>query len=149
MSSLRKYNLFTFTSLPAAFWAGVRVVQLDKKSCMTTVKLNWFTKNPFKSMFWAIQGMAAELATGLPVTLEIRNSKQSVSMLVLNNKANFSKKARGRIHFVCKDRAIAEAAVTKTIETKKPQTVWLTSVGTDEAGDVVSTFEFEWTLKAK
>ena len=100
-------------------------------------------------MFWAIQGMAAELATGLPVTLEIRNSKQSVSMLVLNNKANFSKKALGRIHFVCKDRAIAEAAVTKTIETKKPQTVWLTSVGTDEAGDVVSTFEFEWKLKAK
>ena len=46
-------------------------------------------------MFWAIQGMAAELATGLPISLEIREAEQPVSMLVLNNKANFSKKARG------------------------------------------------------
>ena len=149
MSSLRKYNLFTFTSLPSAFWAGVRVIGLDATSCTTTVKLNWFTKNPFKSMFWAIQGMAAELATGLPVTLEIRNAQKPVSMLVLNNKANFSKKARGRINFICDDRLAAKEAVEKAIQTKQPQTVWLTSIGTDEAGDVVSTFEFEWTLKAK
>lgn len=149
MSSLRKYNLFTFTSLPSAFWAGVRVIGLDATSCTTTVKLNWFTKNPFKSMFWAIQGMAAELATGLPVTLEIRNAQKPVSMLVLNNKANFSKKARGRINFICDDRLAAKEAVEKAIQTNQPQTVWLTSIGTDEAGDVVSTFEFEWTLKAK
>ncbi len=149
MSALRKYNLFTFTSLPSAFWAGVRVIGLDATSCTTTVKLNWFTKNPFKSMFWAIQGMAAELATGLPVTLEIRNTQKPVSMLVLNNRANFSKKARGRINFICHDRLAAKEAVEKAIQTKQPQTVWLTSIGTDEAGDIVSTFEFEWTLKAK
>ena len=100
-------------------------------------------------MFWAIQGMAAELATGLPISLEIREAEQPVSMLVLNNKANFSKKALGRIHFVCKERALVKEAVTKTLTTNESQTVWLTSVGTDEAGDVVSTFKFEWTLKAK
>jgi len=100
-------------------------------------------------MFWAIQGMAAELATGLPVTLEIRNAQKPVSMLVLNNKANFSKKARGRINFVCQERFAAKEAVEKAIQTKQPQTVWLTSIGIDEAGDVVSTFEFEWTIKAK
>jgi len=100
-------------------------------------------------MFWAIQGMAAELATGLPVTLEIRNAQKPVSMLVLNNKANFSKKARGRINFVCQERLAAKEAVKKAIQTKQPQTVWLTSIGIDEAGDVVSTFEFEWTIKAK
>ena len=146
---MRKYNLFTFKSLPSAFWAGVRVIHLDEESCTTTVKLNWFTKNPFKSMFWAIQGMAAELATGLPITLEIREAEQPISMLVLNNKANFSKKARGRIHFVCKERARVKEAVAKTLATNQSQTIWLTSVGTDQAGDVVSTFKFEWTLKAK
>ena len=100
-------------------------------------------------MFWAIQGMAAELATGLPITLDIRKAEQPISMLVLNNEANFSKKARGRIHFVCKERARVKKAVAKTLATKESQTIWLTSVGTDQAGDVVSTFKFEWTLKAK
>lgn len=136
-------------NLPSAYLAGVRVVALDAESCTTTVKHNWFTKNPFRSMFWAIQGMAAELATGIPMTIAIRDAQKSVSMLVLNNKANFSKKATGRIHFRCHQRKAIAEIVQKAIETKKPQTIWVTSVGTDAAGDVVSTFEFEWTLKAK
>ena len=125
------------------------MVQMDAESCTTTVKLNWFTKNPFKSMFWAIQGMAAELATGIPMTVAIRASGKPVSMLVLNNKANFSKKAIGRIRFRCEQGKAIEATVKKTIETLEPQTIWVRSVGTDASGDVVSTFEFEWTLKAK
>lgn len=125
------------------------MVQLDAESCTTTVKHNWFTKNPFRSMFWAVQGMAAELATGIPMTVAIRASQKPVSMLVLNNKANFSKKATGRIHFRCNQRKAIAETVQKAIETKEPQTIWVTSVGTDRAGDVVSTFEFEWTLKAK
>jgi hypothetical protein len=32
---------------------------------------------------------------------------------------------------------------------QKPQTLWLTSKGIDSNGDVVSTFEFEWTLLLK
>lgn len=142
-------NIFTFFNLPSAWWCGVRIVKLTPVICEAKVRLKWINQNPFKSMFWAIQGMAAELATGLPITLEIREAEQPISMLVLNNKANFSKKARGRIHFVCKERARVKEAVAKTLATNQSQTIWLTSVGTDQAGDVVSTFKFEWTLKAK
>ena len=100
-------------------------------------------------MFWAVQGMAAELTTGMLLMQEIQISKRKISMLVLNNKANFSKKAQGRITFSCNSAGLITNAIKKLLETDKPQTLWLTSKGTDENNDLVSTFEFEWTLLIK
>ena len=100
-------------------------------------------------MFWAVQGMAAELATGALVMRQIRECGKPVSMLVLNNQANFSKKAVGRIEFRCEDGDAVTGALARTLETGAGETVWMTSVGRDATGDVVSTFRFEWTLKAK
>lgn len=100
-------------------------------------------------MFWAVQGMAAELATGALVMQEIRRSGRPVSMLVLNNRANFQKKARGRIAFRCEDGPDLKATLARALETGEGQTVWMKSVGVNEAGEVVSEFHFEWTLKVK
>jgi len=100
-------------------------------------------------MFWAVQGMAAELATGALVLQQIRRSGRPVSMLVVNNKANFQKKARGRINFRCEDGAQLKKTLDKTLESGEGHTVWMKSVGTNEAGEVVSEFHFEWTLKVK
>ena len=50
-------------------------------------------------MFWAVQGMAAELATGALVMSSISKSGVKVSMLVATNNARFDKKATGRITF--------------------------------------------------
>jgi hypothetical protein len=35
------------------------------------------------------------------------------------------------------------------IKSGTPKTIWMEAVGTDEAGDVVSRFNFEWTLIVK
>ena len=86
-----KINMFTFMNLPSAWWCGVRLKYIDDKKAMTTVKLKWMNQNPFKSMFWAVQGMAAELSTGALVMNEIQKSGKKVSMLVANNKATFTK----------------------------------------------------------
>ena len=58
-------NTFIFFNLPSAWWTGVRVVKITSDYCEVKVRLQWINKNPFKSMFWAIQGMAAELSTGV------------------------------------------------------------------------------------
>ncbi len=100
-------------------------------------------------MFWAVQGMAAELSTGAMVITKIQATGKKISMLVANNNANFSKKATGRITFTCNDGQRIEEALRKTLETGEGQTFWMQSVGTDEKGDVVSTFNFEWTVRAK
>ena len=100
-------------------------------------------------MFWAVQGMAAELTTGALVMSKIQQSGTSISMLVTHNKAKFTKKATGRINFKCEDGALIDDAIKKAIETKEGQTIWMTSVGENKSGMIVSTFNFEWSLKVK
>ena len=144
-----KYTLFTFFRLPSVFWTGIRTTKVTDTSCEVSVKHRWINQNPFKSMFWAVQGMAAELTTGLLIMKGIKESNAKVSMLVLNNNANFSKKATGRITFSCTQGAEITQLMDELIKSGTPKTIWMESVGTDEAGDVVSRFNFEWTLIVK
>ena len=144
-----RYTLFTFFKLPSVFWAGIRVTKIDLESCVVSVKHRWINQNPFKSMFWAVQGMAAEFTTGTLIMNAIRDSNRKVSMLVLNNKANFSKKATGRITFLCTQGAEVTKLMNELIETGTPKTIWMESIGINEAGDIVSRFNFEWTLNIK
>jgi len=145
----RKINTFIFFKLPSAWWCGVRVKYIDNEKAVTTVKYKWVNQNPFKSMFWAVQGMAAELSTGAMVMRGIQESGRKISMLVQNNNANFSKKAKGKITFTCEDGHLISEAIQNTIDTGEGQTVWMKSVGIDQDGVVVSTFNFEWTLKIR
>tara|TARA_B100000780_G_scaffold100542_1_gene70187 strand:+ start:1083 stop:1550 length:468 start_codon:yes stop_codon:yes gene_type:complete len=149
MKSPFQYNIYTFFKLPSVWWCGIRVKSVNEESCLVGVKHRWINQNPFKSMFWAVQGMAAELSTGLLLINEISISKKKFSMLVLNNKANFSKKATGKISFSCNQGSEIRKSINLAISSDQPQTIWLNSSGTDSLGDTVSKFSFEWTLKVK
>ena len=142
-------NTFLFFKLPSVWWCGIRVREISKVSCSANVRLGWFNKNPFKSLFWAVQGMAAELTTGILMMQAITASKKNISMLVLNNKANFSKKAKGLIRFNCNQGKKINESINRLLETKKSKTVWVKSHGKDESGDIVSSFDFEWTIMLK
>ena len=147
--SPRKLNLFLLFKLPSAYFTGVRTKEIDNEKCVVTVKHRWINQNPFKSMFWAVQGMAAELTTGALVMQQIKASGKNISMLVANNNATFVKKATGRITFVCNDGLEVEKAITKAIETGEGQTIWMKANGVNTEGIEVSKFNFEWTLKVK
>lgn len=144
-----KINTFLLFKLPSAYLTGVRVKAISETSCTTTVKHRWINQNPFNSMFWAVQGMAAELSTGAMVMLAIKESSENISMLVANNKASFSKKARGRITFTCNDGLSIKTAIANAISFGEGQTCWMKTEGKNSVGDLVSTFEFEWTIKVK
>lgn len=144
-----KLNIFLFFKLPSAFWSGVRVKSISKEQCVVTVKHRWFNQNPFKSMYFAVQAMAAELTTGALVMMQIKKSGKNVSMLVANNNSNFSKKATGRITFTCNDGHLIEEAIKQTIATGEGQTIWMKSVGVNEKREQVSEMNFEWSIKLK
>ena len=145
----RKLNYFLAFKLPSAFLTGVRTKFIDTHKCVVVVKHRWINQNPFNSMFWAVQGMAAELATGALLMMKIKASNNSISMLVVNNKASFSKKAKGVITFSCTQGAVVDAAIEKAISTGEGQRFFLTTIGIDQNGDEVSSFEFEWSVKLK
>lgn len=144
-----KFNMFTMAKLPSVWLMGVRLKKIDSQGSIVSVKHRWLNQNPFKSMFWAVQGMAAELSTGALVICYIQESKQKISMLVANNKASFTKKATGRIIFSCKDGEKIKTALDKAIATGEGQTCWMKSIGTNADGVVVSEFDFEWTVKVR
>ena len=144
-----KLNTFLMFKLPIAYLSGIRTKYLDDKKCIVKVKHRWINQNPYKSMFWAVQGMAAELTTGAMLTTKIRESRKNISMLVANNNANFTKKATGVITFKCDEGDLIDGAISKAIATGDGQTIWMNSIGTNEEGVQVSSFNFEWTIKVK
>jgi len=147
--SISKLNSFLFFKLPSAFFCGVRVKELSYEVCRATVTHRWINQNPFNSMYFAVQAMAAELSTGALVMNEIQQSGQKISMLVANNKSSFTKKATGTITFTCSDGLLVKEAVAKAIATEEGQTFWLKSVGCNQEGVHVSEMHFEWTIKLK
>tara|TARA_R110000868_G_scaffold145993_1_gene366589 strand:- start:11550 stop:12002 length:453 start_codon:yes stop_codon:yes gene_type:complete len=144
-----KLNKFLFFKLPSAFLCGVRVKEIDENKCMVSVKHRWINQNPFNSMYFAVQAMAAELSTGALVIYQIKKSGKKISMLVANNKGNFTKKATGRITFECNDGHLIAQAIKETIATGEGQTFWMKSIGTNEKGVQVSEMDFEWSVRIK
>ena len=144
-----KYNLFLLRKLPSAYFCGARIRSLDSEQCEIKITLNWFNKNPFKSMFWAAQGMAAELTTGLMITDKIKKSGYDISMLLISNSSNYFKKATGTIIFNCSQGNKIDDMIEKLINLKTPQKIVLSSTGINRQNVTVSKFTFEWSLKIR
>lgn len=144
-----KINSYLLFKLPSAFLTGVRLKSISNEKAVVRVKHRWMNQNPFKSMFWAVQGMASEFSTGILVMQNIQESGKKISMLVTNMNATFTKKATGKINFECNEGNIIKDAIEKAIETNEGQTIVLTSEGKNEDGVSVSKFEYEWSLKVK
>jgi len=144
-----KINAFLIFKLPSAYLCGVRVKILKEQKCITTVKHKWINQNPFKSLFWAVQGMAAELSTGAILINKIKESKKNIAMLLVKNEASYSKKATGRITFECNEGDLIDSVIDEAIKTGKGQTVTLSVVGSNSDDDEVSKFSFTWSVKVR
>ncbi len=135
--------------LPAAWLMGVKVSMINNSKCICTLKYKWINQNPFKSIFWAAQGMAAEFTTGALLMREIELSKKNISMLLIDVEAKFKKKAVGKISFKCEKGLIIKEKVNSLNPDKKKSTIWIDSIGIDENGQEVSKFKFNWSILLK
>ena len=147
--TVKKLNKFLLFKLPSAYISGIRVTSITEKEAMATVKHQWINQNPFKSLYWATQGMASELVTGILVMKKIADSGKKISMLVTEQTGTFTKKATGRITFICKDGDKIEEAIQKTIDTGEGQTLIMDAEGFNEEYESVSKFEYTWSVKIK
>lgn len=144
-----KVNWFLFFKLPSAFLCGVRLKALDSNQSRVSAKYRWINQNPFHSMYFAVQMMAAELSTGALVLSKVRESGRNISMLVASSQAAYFKKVTGRVDFVCDDGLLVSKAISVAIASGDGQTVKMKSVGRNEIGEIVSEMVFEWTLKLR
>ena len=144
-----KFRMFLFSKLPAAFFAGLKVKEVDAKHCVVTVPYKWFTKNPFRSTYFACLSMAAELSTGALSMAHLYRSDPPVSMLVVKVESEYFKKATGPTYFVCEDGGIIQQAIEETIASSEARTVRARSAGSNKAGEVVAEFFVTWSFKRK
>ena len=144
-----KYTFFLFFQLPSAFFCGVRLKYLDSLKSIVSINHSWFNKNPFKSIFWAAQGMAAELTTGSLIKNVIKESGLNVSYLVVENKSSFYKKATGKIIFECNQGKELQDLFNSFDQDNDNAIIELKSVGVDSNNVKVSEFSFTWSLKVR
>ncbi len=143
------FRQFLLSKLPAAYFAGLKIEAFDEAHAVVSVKQKWFNKNPFHSIYFAILSMAAEMSTGVLSMGNIYKRKPAVSMLVVEQKGVFHKKAIGKILFTCEDGNKIALTVEEAITTGNAVSIVCYSKGMNSENEVVAEFWVTWSFKAR
>ena len=149
ISSTFKFRLYLLFNLPIGWLAGMKIIDLTEKHCITGVPFTWINKNPFKSVYFAVQSMTAELSTATACMIAIQGHQPSIALIIVDMKGKFYKKATGRVFFTCMHQGQAHDAVARAVASKKAQKLSLKTIGKMSDGTVVSEFIFTWSFKQR
>lgn len=144
-----QFAFFKLLKLPAAFFAGLRIRTLTESEAVVVVKHSWLNQNPFKSMYFAVQAMAAEMSTGLFAVGQTYKRNPPVSTLVTGIEAKFYKKATGIIAFKCTDGLSVAETIDACIADGEARTLICKSTGLNQQGEMVAEFFITWSFKSK
>ncbi len=144
-----KFRSLMFFQIPLIWFSGIKVNTFDRIGCSVKLPFTRRTQNPFRSVYFAAQCMAAELSTGLILMAETMETGKKCSMLVTDMKATFIKKADKDVYFTCTPNEIIVNAIKLSIDKNEPVKLILKSEGKMNDGTIVANFEFEWSLKFK
>lgn len=137
------------SKVPAAYIAGVKVESVTSTTALVSVRKKWLNQNPFRSIYFAVLSMAAEMSTGILCMGALYKRTPAVSMLIVKVEGTFMKKAVSKITFTCNDGKIANDAVEEAIATRHGTTVVCHSIGMNEQGEIVAEFNCTWSFKAR
>ena len=143
------FKFFLATKLPAAFFAGLRIKEFDENKCVVQIRYSWFSMNPFKSIYFAVEAMAAEMCSGMLAFGQVYQRMPKVSMLVVKMEVSFVKKATGIILFTCEDGKAIQNTINEAISTKEGKILVSKSIGRNQQNEVVAEFNITWSFKAK
>lgn len=149
LSKPLNFRLYTLTQVPLGFIAGMRIDALSEEECRASLPARWVNKNPFRSLYFAAQSMAAELSTAALAMLAIQGYRPSVAFIITNLRATFVKKATAKVTFTCTDGAKVLEAVQKAIQTGEAVAVEMETIGREPDGTEVSRFYFTWSFKQR
>lgn len=148
---LRPWNfrLYLWARLPLAACAGLSLRRLDEAACTVTLPGGWRTQNPFRSMYFAAQAMAAEMSTGAPAMMLAEGASASVSMLVREVRGVFLRRIQGEAAFTFEGLAAMRAAVDRAVASGESESFVARSVGRAGDGTAASEFEITWSFKRR
>jgi hypothetical protein len=133
--------------LPSAVFWRLKVTALTAEKCRVTIPYFWRSQNPFQSIYFAALAGAAELSTGALCQLALAG-KGSFSMLVVDFRAEYHKKANSKITFSCDQGEELFELIEKLNPGETAQLTMLSS-GKNTSGDTVAKFFITWSFKRK
>lgn len=125
--------------------AGLRIVSVSEEQATLRTRCRWLTQNPFKSTYWAVMGMAAEMSSGLLVMMY---GRKKCAMYVTGCRSVFLKRALGKTFYTCNEGQMIKEVTEACIEHKTSAVIDCTTVVTNEAGERIAEFVFTWSIKA-
>lgn len=149
MNSSWKFQSYLLAKLPIAWLAGMRLEKLERQQCTASMPYRWLSQNPFQSIYFATQAMAAELSTGALAILAIAGCKPGVAMLIVHMEATYGKKANEKVYYTCTEGQKLFDAVDRAIRTGEGQRTVVETVGRLKDGTEVSRFKFTWSFKQR
>lgn len=135
--------------MPLGLAAGLRVDAIDLNSCVVSMPGGWRTQNPFGSTYWAAQGMAAEMATGLHAYVMSASAPSKVGMILAGCEGGFSKMCKGRSTYRFDQGGQVREAIESTLASGERVSCPVEVVGFDPVGDEISRWTFTWSFRAK
>ncbi len=149
MNNTLVFQAYLIARLPIAWIAGMRLKHLSPEVCQATMPYRWLSQNPFRSIYFATQAMAAELSTGALALLAVEGTRPAVAMLVVGLEATYSKKASSLVTFTCSEGARLFEAVDHAMATGEGQTLTVETIGRLADGTEVSRFRITWSFKQR
>lgn len=149
LSSPFLFRWFTRKMVPAANHAGVKLIAVDENTCQILVPNKPRNKNPFRSMYFAVQSMGAEMSTALLGMLHMEGFDESIAWIVIDFEADFPAKATADVTFTCSQGQEVKRVIQECISSGEAQTIKLKTVGKMPDGKVVSEFTFHWSFKKR
>lgn len=129
--------------------SGVKLIHLDEKKAVSEVPFRWCNKNPFDSMYFAVQSMAAELSTAAPVMLALKGSDANVALIIVEMKVDFVKKVQSKITFTCMEYGKIYNAITQLKQADDTAAVTAKTIGRDVDRNEVAAFYFTWSFERR
>ncbi|EOZ98479.1 hypothetical protein A33Q_1133 [Indibacter alkaliphilus LW1] len=136
-----------FFKLPSAIFWRLRIKSLTLAECTVSIPFFWRSQNPFNSIYFAAMAGAAELSTGALCQLAMAGKGQ-FSMLVVDFKAEYFKKANQKIAFTCNQGEELNQKIAQ-LEVGNTDQLTMVSTGTNPKGEVVAKFFVTWSFKKK
>lgn len=136
-------------ALPLGAFTGMKVTRIDDRGSEVTVPYKFLNKNPFKTTYWAVLGMAAEMAGGVILLNYARNCTPSVATFVVGCNSKFVNRALGVTTFTCNEGPKIKEMVELAAATGEGQTFDTVTNGYAEDGTLVCEFLFTWSVKGR
>lgn len=137
---------FGLLKVPLLFSCSPRVLELNEKVCRVEIPFRRKVKNHLGSMYFGALAIGADTCIGMLAMDQIYESKENVSLVFKDFKANFLKRAEGATVFVCEQGKEVSELLAETIRTGERQHRTILAFA-QVNGETVAEFELTLSLK--